>query len=237
MSGDFERFSHRLDEEWRREQLRRLAPRLVTPSEQATLLEELERADPLAPVVQRRWLVAVREAFWVREAFRTWPGRMAFAAAACALLVIGFVVGLATTGPSTSRVALKETPATPIEMPEYKPDAGGRALGIGAPARPESERKFREAMAFYNTPEFPSRALPLLREAVALDGSNDRAQFWLGVTLLLYGKSAPAIPPLEEATRLAPASTVYKQYLLFAHLRSGDVAKALRVQTELMKRP
>lgn len=222
---DFERFSQRLDEEWRRERLRASVPPSLAAAAETSLLEELERADPLG-AAGGGWLGALR------GAFATWPGRLAFAGVACAFLVVGLALGRATTG---RRIATGGIPPTPVEAPEYKPGAR-KALGIGAPVKPESEKKFQEAMAFYGSPGFAANALPALREAVALDGANDEAQFWLGVALLLGGKTAEAIPRLEEAVRLAPGSAQYKQYLLYAYLLAGDVERALRVQTELLKR-
>jgi tetratricopeptide (TPR) repeat protein len=231
MSEDFEQFSRRLDEEWRRERFRTLLPPPVAPSEPAMLLDELDRADPLARFSARPWLVALR------EAFQMWPARFAFVSVACAILVIGFALGHVTTGPSASRVAVGPIPPTPVAKPDYKPDIGRSALAIGSSVKPESEKKFREAMAFHNTPEFAARALPLLQQSVALDSNNDQAQFWLGVALLLEDKTAEAISPLEDAVRLAPRSTPYKQYMVFAYLRNGEIAKALRVQNELLKQP
>ena len=222
---DFDAFSHRLDAEWQRERLRQAMPAPLAASEEAALLEAIERADPLG--AERDWLVRLR------ETFQTWPARLAFAGVACACLVIGVLLGRATIG---DRMAKGGIPPRPIESPEYKPEAR-RALGIGAPVKPESEKKFQEAMAFHGTPEFAAKAVGPLREAVALDAANDEAQFWLGVVLLLGGKSSDAIPPLEEAVRLAPASVRYKQYLLFAYLQTGDANRALRLQSEILKRP
>ena len=231
MSTDFEHFSRRLDEEWRRERLRTLAPSPITPSEETALLEELNRADPLGSFPRGAWL------WGLRDAFQMWPARLAFASAACAILVVGFVAGRATIGPNASRVAVGRTPPTPVEKPDYKPEGDRGALAIGAPVKLESVDKFREAMAFHNTAEFATKARPLLRESVALDATNDQAQFWLGITLLLEKKAPEAIDPLEEATRLAPGNRPYKQYLLFAYLQTGDVANALRIQSQLMKQP
>jgi tetratricopeptide (TPR) repeat protein len=109
------------------------------------------------------------------------------------------------------------------------------ALGIGAAVKPEAEGKFREAMAFHAAPDFSQRALPLLREAVALDPEYDQAQFWLGIAHLLKGEVTAAIPLLEEAVRLAPGSREYKQYLIWAYLKTGATEKALRLQTELLQ--
>lgn len=221
---DFDAFARRLDDEWRRERLRQAVPPPVGARAEAELLEALDRADPLG--APGGWLTTLR------EAFGTWPARLLFAGVACAFLVLGLVLGRATT---ERQLAKGGIPPIPVEAPEYRP--GPRtALGIGAPVRPESERKFLEAMAFYGAPDFAAKAAPALREAVALDRANDQAQFWLGVTLLLRDRAAEAVGPLEEAVRLAPASVPYKQYLVYAYLRTGDTARALRVQTELLKR-
>lgn len=60
-------------------------------------------------------------------------------------------------------------------------------------------------MAFYGAADFATKALPALREAVALDGANDQAQFWLGVTLLLTGAQQQRELPLAEARRVISA--------------------------------
>lgn len=227
---DFERFSGRLDEEWNRERLRALTPMPISATDEAALLRALEVADPLGGMSGRGWLAAIRDAL----AF--WPGRLALAGVACALLVIGVALGRMSTGAGDGRVAAGGIPPVPVELPDYAPDRSAR-LGIGAPVKPESMKKFQDAMAFSGTAGFTANALPLLREAVALDATNDQAQFWLGVVLLRNDKGTAAVRPLEEAVRLAPKSTLYKQYLLFAYLRTGHVAKALVLQSELLKRP
>lgn len=227
MSGDeFLHFSRRLDAEWLREHLKARVPSM-SASEDAALLAELERADPLGAAAPGGWLVGLR------DALGTWPGRLVFASIACAFLLVGVFFGRATVG---DRIVKGGIPPTPVETPDYKPGQG-RGLGITVRVKPESERKFEAAMAFYGSPDFASKAQPALREAVALDRANDRAQFWLGVTLLLTDQTGEAVPPLEEAVRLAPRSVQYKQYLLYAYLRAGDVERALRVQAELVKRP
>src|SRR5439155_11051067 len=102
--------------------------------------------------------------------------------------------------------AAVEVPPVPIITDEFAPE---RALGAVA-VKPESQAKLREALAFRGASDFPRRAIPLLREAVRLDATNDAAQFWLGAALLLAGEHVSAIAPLEEAVRLAPASRQYK---------------------------
>ena len=231
MSGDerdFTKFSLRLDDGWQRERLRALVPPPISVGEEATLLNEIESADPLGAAARGGWGMALR------DAFGTWPGRLVFAGIACAFLIVGVLIGRATVG--DRRIAAGGIPPTPVETPDYKPGVR-TGLGIGAAVKPESEKKFQEAMAFYGTPDFAAKAAPALREAVALDRANDQAQFWLGVTLLLTGKPSDAIPQIEEAVRLAPASVQYRQYLLMAYLQTGDVNRALRLQGELMKRP
>jgi len=89
-------------------------------------------------------------------------------------------------------------------------------------------------MARYGEADFPQRAMPLLREAIAADPGNDQAQFWLGVVLLRDGRAADAIAPLEAAARLAPADRTYKGYLLYAYLQTGARHRAQALQQELL---
>ncbi len=223
---DFEQFSERLDEEWLRERLRLLGAPTATIEEDA-LVRALAGADPLGEGPRPGWFTALREALGV------WPGRLAFAGVAGTLVLVGFVLGRVVEPLARAR-GLTGVPPLPIYSAEGRSASG---LGIGALIKAESERKFREAMAFYGTPEFPAKALPLLREAVAQDPSNDQAQFWLGVALLLSEKAPEAVRPLEEAVRLAPQHSLYKQYLLFAYLRAGALGKALKLHAEMLRKP
>lgn len=193
--------------------------------EMERVAQELEAADPLASwPVARKWVTVFRE-LWT-----FWPARLALAGAACGALVLGLVLGRMLPGPAGGPVAL--VPPTPPYDARETP-----GLGIGAAVKPEADRRFSEAMGFYGSPDFARRALPLLREAVALDPNHEVAQFWLGATLLLGDKPRDAIAPLEAAVRLAPGSVIYKQYLAWAYLRTGATDKALVLQTELLKRP
>lgn len=123
-----------------------------------------------------------------------------------------------------------------ITKPPFTPPAELPALGIAPAYHPEADKRFREAMAFYDDPAFPEKAIPKLREAVTLDPRHEQAQFWLGIAYLLKDETTSAIPPLEEGVRLAPAKMEYKQYLVWAYLKVGQVEKALRLQTELLER-
>jgi tetratricopeptide (TPR) repeat protein len=216
---DFDRFSARLDEAWMRERLR---AKLADLSED-DLLRDIGRADPLGAPQGGGW--------WrdLRRACAAWPARLSFAGAAVALLVIGFLLGRGVVDQSASSLARTIPP-----LPAYRAEATSR-LGIVSPVNPRSEEKFRAAMAFHGTRDFPGKALPLLREAVAFDASNDLAQFWLGVALLQVDQPADAVAPLKQAVRLAPADVDYKQYLLFAYLRTGAIRQASSVLVELMR--
>jgi tetratricopeptide (TPR) repeat protein len=255
----YQAFSRSLDEEWLRRRLQEIFPeggRCPEPEELsayasgllgeesrraivvhlgecpdcAGLVREMERAaemlevsDPLSTA--RRGSTGV-----LRELLTFWPARLALAGAACAVLVLGLVLGWMLTGPRELRVTL--LPPLPSYDARQLP-----SLGIGADVKPEADRRFRDAMALYGAPDFVRRALPLLREAVALDPEHELAQFWLGVALLREGRHGEAIAPLEAAVRLAPGSVIYKQYLAWAYLRTGATDKALVLQTELLKRP
>lgn len=238
---DSPRFSRELDDEWLRQQVRGVLAAVETAVDEDELARELTAADPLGPARPRRWLDALR------EVGAGWPGRSALATATCALVLSGFIAGQVMQRPGTGisptpvitpergpRIAEGPTgiPPVPIYSPEHV-----RRLGVTGSTSPESDQRFRDAMAFHGQPGFASKALPLLREAVALDPGNDQAQFWLGVVLLLEGRDADAVRPLEEASRLGPGSSLYKRYLLYAYLKTGALEKALGLQTELLRPP
>jgi len=220
----FAEFSRRLDAEDMRERVRRALDAAATgPMEDAAdLSRALEAADPLGEGSERRWTVAIR------DLVGAWPGRVAVATALGAVLVVGLIVGRVTT-PIPGRAGLAQTPPLPAYRPQ--PDRGLALEEITAPA---SEQKFRQAMARYGEADFPQRAMPLLREAIAADPGNDQAQFWLGVVLLRDGRAADAIAPLEAAARLAPADRTYKGYLLYAYLQTGARHRAQALQQELL---
>lgn len=223
---DFERFSRTLDHDWLRQRLVSVLPPPGAIGER-DLLAGLVAADPLGGSPRPGWLTALREALAV------WPGRLALAGAAAALLVAGVLIGRLAGPAGPAAVATAVPP-----RPGYDPGAPARpGLGIGAPVAPASQERFREAMRFSGEPDFPAKAVPLLRAAVAADASNDQAQFWLGVALLLDRRGAEAVAPLEAAVRLAPGDSRYKQYLLFAYLQIGAVDKALTLQTDILRRP
>lgn len=218
----FERFSRRLDHEWLRRRVE--GPTAVGREgpEEAALTRAFIAADPLGDheesgSVRRPWMAVLR------ELLSRWPARVAVAGAACAFLVLG-----ALGARIADLVARPPHVAVGVPKPPWHPDASAR-LAIAAGVKPQSERKLQEALAFYAKADFAARATPLLREAVAADPTNDQAQFWLGVARLLASDDAEAIPALEAAHRLAPRSVLYGQYLAFAHLRHGDVERALQV--------
>ncbi len=222
---DFERFSRELDAEWLRQRLHSTMSTLPAGIDEEPLLRELEDADPLGASPRRNVATALR------EVLALWPGRLVLAAAAVLLLLLGSQWGRMVQDRPGPRVAA--IPPRPIYIPD---DGAERALGIAAAVKPTSQAKLREAMRLYSSANFSEKALPLLQEAVAVDPANDEAQFWLGVVLLLKGRSGDAISPLEEAARLAPRQSLYKQYLLFAYLQTGAVDKAIALQAQLLER-
>jgi len=222
---DVEGFSRRLDDEWLRRRLVNTVPTPVRASEEERLVRALAAADPLG---EGGWATSLRI---LRDGLAFWPARLAVAGVACALVLVGVVLSRALVPPSPVQLAARQAPP----LPAYEPTSS-RALGIGAPVKPASQQKFRDAMSRYGAPEFAMWALPLLREAVAADAANDEAQFWLGVVLLRQHKATDAVAPLAAAVALAPGNVVYKQYLLFAYLRTGALAKALALQAELLQK-
>jgi tetratricopeptide (TPR) repeat protein len=223
---NFEQFSRDLDTEWLRDRVRASLAATAAPTEsEDTLATAIGRADPLAEQPSPGgWLAGIL------QGLGTWPGRLSFAGAAAALLLVG--IGLGRILPRSAPPVV----ATAIPRPTYEPEST-RSLGAAASVKPESERRFQDAMALLQAPDFVARALPMLRESVAEDATNDRAQFWLGVLLLLKGQASDSIGPLEEAARLAPGNTRYRQYLMVAYLQTGATDKALALQTELLKKP
>lgn len=232
--ADFARFSRELDAEWLRQRARDVVAISTPVIDEDDLARALGQADPLAETARRGWLETIA------AVFGSWPARLSLAGAACALVIIGVVVGrLVPMGPLDQSVRVSQLrgtadvqPPVPIYTPERTP-----RLGMTASVKPGSDRQFHEAMAFYGTSDFPARALPLLRAAVSEDPSNDQAQFWLGIALLLSGQDAEAVPALEEARRLGPGSALYKRYLVYAYLRTGASEKALALQMELLRQP
>ncbi len=67
-----------------------------------------------------------------------------------------------------------------------------------------------------------------------LNGEGDRLP---GVVVDRYGEFLVCQFLTAGAARLAPANVQYRHYLLFAYLRSGSGAKALKLQSELLKGP
>lgn len=200
-------------------------PARVGAAEEEATAREISRTGPGSEAPRPVWLDAMR------QVLGSWPGRLVVATSLVAFLVAGFFVGrVSENGPGG------HPPGAVPPKPVYVAERAIR-VGITAPVRAESYVKFREAMAFYGAPDFLSKALPLLREAVTADATNQEAQFWLGAVLLLERKPVEAIGPLEEARRLAPRSLQYGQYLLYAYLHTGAVDKALALQAEILRRP
>ncbi len=164
----------------------------------------------------------------VRELLTPWPGRLSVGAAACALVLIGFAVGLG--GRSVGPRGYSAVQSTP----RYGADSGS-ALGVVGEVKPASAQRFREAMQHSDDPDFPRLSLPLLVQAVEADPTNDRAQLWLGVALLFNGDSAGAVAPLEAAARLAPADPQIKSLLLDAYLRAGQFLRARALERDLLR--
>jgi len=192
----------------------------------------LARADPLGARETRP-----TEPWWscLRGALDLWPGP-AWAGATIAV-GIAFVAGLLLRPMLIgSPLPVPGREIYRIAKPPFTPAAEVHAFGIAPAVRPEADRRFGEAMAFYAEPDFPDKALPKLKEAVALDPRHDRAQFWLGIAHLLKGEARLAIEALEAAAALAPANLEYKHYLVWAYLKAGQVEKALRLQTQVLER-
>jgi tetratricopeptide (TPR) repeat protein len=236
---DAEDFGRQLDDQWLREHLRRSLPPPPTDAEVEALAQAAAEADSLGE--HHRVVLGAARAHGdershvgaaLRDIVAGWPARLVLATAACALLVIGLGFGIVARPLLDRHLVGFAPPPKPPYSAESRPE-----LGVVAPVKAESERRFREAMKYYSDPDFARRALPLLRQAVEADPTNDRAHFWLGVALLLDGDARAAVPPLEAAARLAPADRQVKEYLIYACLQSGAIDRARSVQRELLAPP
>jgi len=203
-----------------------------TVGEMEQVFQGLQQADPLAtrrPSGEKPWWEWVRSLVGITP-WPVWAGAMAAVA-------IAFVAGLITRDILFRPVILQPSrEVIRIAKPAFTPEPELPAFGIAPVYKPEAERAFREAMAFYAGPDFPDKAIPRLRQAVAIDPAHDQAQFWLGIAYLLKNETKAAIRPLEEAARLAPGKAGYKQYLAWAYLKVGENEKALSLQTDLLNR-
>jgi tetratricopeptide (TPR) repeat protein len=203
-----------------------------TVGEMEEVFRGLQHADPLAarrPSGETPWWERVRSLVGITP----WP----MWAGATAAIAIAFVAGLLSREIIFRPVVLQPSrEVIRIAKPAFIPQPELPAFGIAPMHKPEAQKVFREAMTFYAEPDFPDRAIPKLREAVAIDPAHDQAQFWLGIAYLLKNETKAAIPPLAEAARLAPWKAEYTQYLAWAYLKLGENEKALNLQTDLLKK-
>ena len=203
-----------------------------TLGEMEQVFRGLQRADPLATrglPGEKPWWERVRSLVGIGP-WPVWAGVMA-------AMAIAFVAGLITRDILFRPVVLQPSrEVIRIAKPAFAPRPELPAFGIAPVYKPEAEKAFREAMTFYADPDFPDKAIPKLRQAVAIDPAHDQAKFWLGIAYLLKNETKAAIPPLAEAARLAPGKAEYKQYLAWAYLKVGENEKALSLQTDLLNR-
>jgi len=203
-----------------------------TVAEMEQVFRGLQYADPLAarrPSGEKPWWERVRSLVGITP-WTVWAG-------ATAAVAIAFVAGLITHEILYRPIVLQPPrEALRIAKPAFKPQPKLPAFGIAPVYKPEAEKAFREAMALYAEPDFPDKAIPRLRQAVTIDPAHDQAQFWLGIAYILKSETKAAIRPLEEAARLAPGKTEYKQYLAWAYLKVGENEKALSLQTDFLNK-
>jgi tetratricopeptide (TPR) repeat protein len=156
-----------------------------------------------------------------------WVG---FAAALLALGVAGtFLLSRERTAPApepTRATATRVSAATAladlarVEPPPWTPV---RLRGDEG----QAGRRFRAAMELYEKGDRAS-ALPILREAAALDPSAPGAWFYRGACALLAGDAAEAVESLERVVSLGetPYLDEARFYLAKARLARGEVPAA-----------
>lgn len=91
----------------------------------------------------------------------------------------------------------------------------------------EGPSDFGRAMEVYGQRRY-AEAGPLLESAARTETGDPDVQFYLGVVQLLTNRPRPAVVSLRKAVDLAPASGVYRWYLVQALLLMGDRAAVLR---------
>ena len=197
---------------------------------------ELQKADPLREYAAE---TALSRGDW-KEALRAllrpaaWPAWTMATVAAMAIFAVGMLLR-PVVWPGGVIAPTELTAQMPKPALERHAD-GTLTLGIGATgAKPEAVALFREAMRFYDQPDFAERAVPFLERAVAADAQYEQPRFWLGICLLTQGRTSAAIPQLEEAARLAPGNVTYQHHLVWGYLKAGEYTKALAAQTRLLK--
>lgn len=203
-----------------------------TISEMEEGFAALQKTDPLGArerVPTQSWVERLQAALGLMP----WPGWAGATVAVCLAFLAGLLLRPMFSGPPEVPPGVE---AIHVAKPAFLPRGELPALGIAPAVKPEAEKAFREAMAFYDAPDFPEKAIPKLKEAVSVDPGHDRAQFWLGIAYLLKEETTAAILPLKEAVRLAPGNREYKQYLVWAYLKIGATEKAFRLQTEVLQR-
>lgn len=116
--------------------------------------------------------------------------------------------------------ALEGPRAAVVQVPSYEANSLRAAGG-------DAERRFREAMTFYQEGSF-AEAIPGLQAAVDLDPDLGKARFYLGACQLLTGQAADAIDSFARVLSAGDSQFREWAHLLRAeaYLRVGEVDHA-----------
>lgn len=151
---------------------------------------------------------------------------------AAALLVLGtagaFLLSRErSVEPPEPTSAMYPSASTLAELARVEPPAWTPARLRGR--EDEAGRRFREAMEKYERGD-RAGALPILRDAAALDPSAPGASFYRGACALLAGEPIEAVESLERVVALGdtPYFEEARFYLSKARLAQGDVPAARR---------
>jgi cytochrome c-type biogenesis protein CcmH/NrfG len=177
-----------------------------------------------------------------------WAVAMAATLVAAAILFIWRTAAPPPPAASTEVASASPAPGPPmarahrrelaVEPAPYVPDAAAGIVWRGGDqsATEPAEGSFAWAMAPYVQRDFPAAAGRLGRR-LGDDPNDERARFYLGVSLLLAGRAEESVEPLRRvAERHDVLSGDASWYLAAACLETGDDAGAAALLRELAGR-
>lgn len=163
-----------------------------------------------------------------RKSSRAWYSIPAFAMLLAVIIIGGWAVYLTMRGPETVPPTNGDGPTVAsawedLEIPKaaYTPPIPGINLRVPS-------RAFQNAMVSYQQNDFP-RAIEQLEILSELEPANAaEVDFYLGVSLLLAGRSQEAISPLKQAVQASNGQQRESRhyYLALAYLKRDEPQQA-----------
>ena len=164
----------------------------------------------------------LRKIIPVRKPVRSWYSIPAFAMLLAVLIVGGWAIYITTRGPENPPPVVASAWEN-LEIPKaaYTPPTPGINLRVPS-------RAFQSAMAAYQQNDF-TRAIEQLEILSELEPANAaEVNFYLGVSLLLAGRSQEAISPLKQAAQSSNGQQRESRhyYLALAYLKRNEPQQA-----------